>query len=157
MKYLNGDTFFNRWPVPVTPVAVLPRESEVMAEKIFDLGEPVQVEEADNGEETLEPTSMEVPEGQVIPFPHEHHSLLTQEMLHVFHADVLVDTTPGSGSRLLAALNSNIRAALKSLAMRRLERCSLNSLSSGSGSAHLAEAPWLFVAIRASSPSSRKT
>ena len=29
MKYLNGDTLFNRWPVPVTPVAVLPRETEI--------------------------------------------------------------------------------------------------------------------------------
>ena len=115
MRYLNGDTFFNRWPAPVTPVAVLPRETELTAERLFDLGKEVSVEETDNGEETLEPTSLEVADGQVIPFPHEHHYLLTQEMLYVFHSDVLIDTTPGSGARLLAALLSNIRAPLKSL------------------------------------------
>lgn len=114
MKYLNSDTFFNRWPVPVLAGAVLPRAAEALTESIFELGiaAPPRAEPSDDGEESLEPTSLDVAEGQTIPFPHEHHHLLTQELMHVFRTDVLVDATPGSGVKMLAVLLSNVRAAL---------------------------------------------
>ena len=111
MKYLNCDTFFNRWPVPVLSGAVLSRAAEGAAEAIFELGIPApQAEPSDNGEESLEPTSLDVAEGQVIPFPHEHHQVLTQELTHVFHSDILIDAAPGSGVKLLAVLLVNARA-----------------------------------------------
>lgn len=115
MKYLNSDTFFNRWPVPVVPVAVLPQAPESTAEAIFDLGIPeLEAEDADDGEETPEPTTLDISDGHVIPFPHERHHLFMQEMMHVFQSEVVIDTTPGSGFRLLAVLLNNLRALLSS-------------------------------------------
>ena len=115
MKHLNSDTFFNRWPVPVVSGAVLPRATEAQAETIFELGlqAPPQVEASDDGEESMEPTTLDITEGQVTPFPHEHHHVLTQELMHVFHSDVVIDITPGSGLKLLGALLSNGRASLR--------------------------------------------
>ena len=103
MKHLNSDTFFNRWPVPVVSGAALPRATEAQAEAIFELGlqAPPQVEASDDGEESMEPTTLDITEGQVIPFP------------HVFHSDVVIDITPGSGLKLLGALLSNGRASLR--------------------------------------------
>jgi hypothetical protein len=116
MKYLNSDTFFNRWPVPVVSGTVLPQSPEAQAEAIFQLHggrEQPETEATDDGEECLEPTTLDIAEGMVIPFPHEHHHVLTQEMMHVFHSDVVIDITPGSGMKLLGVLLSNGRAALR--------------------------------------------
>ena len=111
MRFLNSDTFFNRWPVPVLPATVLSRVTEAEADKIFDLGCPApEAQATDDGEESMDPTSLDIAEGQVIPFPHEQHQVLTQELMHVFHCDVLIDVAPGSGVKLLAVLLSNLRA-----------------------------------------------
>lgn len=116
MKFLNEDTFFNRWPVPVVSGTVLPQSPEAQAEAIFQLHgacAPPAAEPTDDGEECADPTTLDIAEGMVIPFPHEHHHLLTQEMMHVFHSDVVIDITPGSGMKLLGVLLSNGRAALR--------------------------------------------
>ena len=114
MRFLTADTFFNRWPVPVLPVSVLSRATEVEADQIFDMGIPAPKTEqdTDNGDDSIDvdPACLDIAEGQVIPFPHEHHQALTQELTHVFHCDVLIDMAPGSGVKLLAVLLSNLRA-----------------------------------------------
>lgn len=115
MKHLNSDTFFNRWPVPVVPVTVLPQALESTAEAIFELGiDALETEDADDGEETPEPTTLDISDGNVIPFPHERHHLFMQELTHIFHTEVVIDATPGSGFRLLAVLLDNLRALLSS-------------------------------------------
>jgi hypothetical protein len=110
MKFLAGNTFWNRWPCPSesrqascsqkTSDAIFANDAAVIRDSEVDLGEA----DADgHGGEA------EAAEG-IVPFPHEHHMVLTQEWLHMFKSDVLVVGTPAAGASLKAALLSNVRA-----------------------------------------------
>jgi len=110
MKFLKVDTFFNRWPVPVLAIPTMPQLSDTLTENMFEADTGSARLETDLGEEDGGDVSLDVADGMTIPFPHEHHQLLTQEMMHVFQAEILVDATPGSGIKLLAVLLSNLRA-----------------------------------------------
>jgi hypothetical protein len=71
---------------------------------------PSVVDEPDLGNEEDGDFAADVPNGMMVPFPHECHHLLIQEMLNVFRCEILVDASPGSGVRLLGVLLSNCRA-----------------------------------------------
>ena len=45
---------------------------------------------------------------EVAPFPHEHHAELTEEMIQVFGADILVDFKVESGEKMEAVLTKRI-------------------------------------------------
>jgi hypothetical protein len=110
MKHLpRGDTFFNRWPVPVLPASQMPTCSEEIYSKIFpDAGLPAEA--ADLGDDDGSEISKEIPEGHIIPFPHEHHWSLAQELAHVFRADVVIDLQVGCGHKMLGVLiSANLR------------------------------------------------
>lgn len=83
-----------------------------MAEKIFaNDGLVARDEECDIGDVEGGEGSLDLlPDSVTLPFPHELHPALTQEWLRTFRSEVLVDATPGSGFRLRAALQSNVRA-----------------------------------------------
>ena len=63
---------------------------------------PSVVDEPDLGNEEDGDFAGDVPDGMMVPFPHECHHLLTQEMLNVFKCE--------SGGNLLGVLLSNCRA-----------------------------------------------
>ena len=50
-----------------------------------------------------------LPEDDVLPFYHEPHHKLGQEMLNVFEVDTIVDFAPGSGNMMRAVLLENTR------------------------------------------------
>lgn len=52
---------------------------------------------------------MEIKEDECIPFPHEAHQVLTQELLHVFSSQVLVAAGIGSGLSVLGGLLAGSR------------------------------------------------
>ncbi len=80
MRCLNGDTFWNRWPSPVLPSSGLALAPAKVEESIFAGQEKEDRDgDADLGEEDAEAHfGTELPEGQTVPFPHEHHGLLCQ-------------------------------------------------------------------------------
>jgi hypothetical protein len=110
MKYLaGGDTLFNRWPTPLLPISSMPSCTQAVQEK---LAEPMSGRtEDDLGEEMDESTSIlpDLPADHCIPYPHESHYLLGQELMHVFRTDVMIDASPGSGMKMLSVLLSNVR------------------------------------------------
>jgi hypothetical protein len=84
MKYLAGDSFFNRWPVPVTPVKQLPQCSDAVEKLIFANASQAR-DEDDLGEEGVEvDMGIDPNSDKVIPFPLEGHHLLLQEMANIF-------------------------------------------------------------------------
>ncbi len=109
MKYLNADTYFNRWPIPVLPLASMAQLSEDLNTKLFAGANLDARTPDDDGEDDELNLAADMPEGMVAPFPLEPHPVLTQEMMHVFKADVLVDASPASGQSMLAVLQSNLR------------------------------------------------
>ena len=109
MRYLNADTYFNRWPIPMLPVATMPQMKEELHEKLFDTSAMEARIDDDDGDEDDLGVASELSEGMVIPFPLEKHHVLAQEMLNVFKAEVLLDASPGSGQTMLAVLLANLR------------------------------------------------
>ena len=60
---------------------------------------------------------MEIKEDECIPFPHEAHQVLTQELLHVFSSQVLVAAGIGSGlcaGRIVGRISRGCALQLKS-------------------------------------------
>ena len=106
MKYLaGGDTYFNNWPVPATPMANMAKCTEGQHQDIFR--DDVVV---DSGEEdgTMGADAQSLGD-RVIPFPREHAAHLTQEMIHIWGIDLVIDLSPGSGQTQLAVILENIR------------------------------------------------
>jgi len=110
MKYLSADTFFNKWPVPLQLVPTLPQMTATQYEKMYE-ADHEDIQKADLGEEDAFELT-DIAEGNVIPYPHEHHYVLMQEMLHTFKAEILVDLAPGSGQKVLGCLLSNCKAVV---------------------------------------------
>lgn len=106
MKYLRGDTFFNKWPVPVSQISQMATCAQDIYDKMFadSILEEASGACADHGEEDGSDMTAEIPEGQVLPFPHEQHHSLFQELAHVFRAEVLLIFTPGAGNALVGML-----------------------------------------------------
>ena len=50
-----------------------------------------------------------IKDGECLPFPHEAHQVLAQELLHVFHANVLIVAGVGSGLSVLGGLLGGAR------------------------------------------------
>ena len=111
MKYLNeggmfGDTAFNSWPVPMVPIANMPKTTQPVHDDIFE-NDPA----ADSGAE--DGTGLAVVQDlgeKVIPFPREMSEMFTREMIHVFDIDVGIFLTPASGKALMAIILENRRA-----------------------------------------------
>ena len=61
------------------------------------------------GEEGEMIASDMVKDDEVIPFPHESHPILTQELLHIFHAGVLIAVGIGAGLSVLGGLLAGAR------------------------------------------------
>lgn len=110
MKFLRGDTFFAKWAIPLLPTSHMPEMPDAMYEKLFETDVGSDRLESDNGVEDGLESAQEVKTGNVKPFPHEYPAVFTQELLSVFHTDVLIDFAPQSGQKLLAALMLNLRA-----------------------------------------------
>ena len=111
MKYLNeggmfGDTAFNSWPVPMVPIANMPKTTLPVHDDIFE-NDPA----ADSGAEDGTGSAVVQDLGEkVIPFPREMSEMFTREMIHVFDIDVGIFLTPASGKALMAIILENRRA-----------------------------------------------
>ena len=111
MKYLSdagaqADTYFNVWPVPLLPLASMPKMNAVDHENIFteDTAQDSGAEDGSGG------AAVEDLGEYLVPFPREYHHKFTQEMIHVWDIDVGVVLMPGSGQSLLAFIMENKRA-----------------------------------------------
>eukprot|EP00435_Cladocopium_sp_Y103_P026491 s434_g6.t1 len=105
MKFLKQtDTFFNRWPVPLVPVGAF------KTCKLADYDLMFQGDTAnDRLHEDCDLAGDFLNEDEVIPFPHEAHQLLAQEILHIFGANILVAVGVGSGLSILGGLVAGAR------------------------------------------------
>jgi hypothetical protein len=111
MKFLTdgstpGDTAFNVWPVPLVPVANMPKASSKTHDQIFE-DDVAQDSGADDGSGAA---VVEDLGDNFIPFPRESHEKLTREMIHVWEIDVGVLFNPGAGKSCQAFLLENRRA-----------------------------------------------
>ena len=111
MKYLQeaghfGDTAFNCWPVPMVPMASLPKATQQVHDDIFE-NDTVEDSGAEDG---TGGAAVEDLGDKVIPFPRELSESLTREMFHVFAIDVGIFLTPASGKALMAVILENRRA-----------------------------------------------
>ena len=103
---MYGDTAFNSWPVPLVPLAGLPKATQHVHDEIFE-NDMV----ADSGaEDGTGSAAVEDLGDKVIPFPREMSEMLTREMIHVFAIDVGIFLTPASGKALMAVILENRRA-----------------------------------------------
>jgi hypothetical protein len=109
MRFLPGDSFFNKWQVPLVQVNLMPQMEELMYDKLFESEVQTDRLEQDPGEDDGYDASSECQVKHVIPFPHEFHPLLTKEEIHIFKADVVFDLAVGSGYRLLAVIEMNLK------------------------------------------------
>lgn len=114
MKYLSGDTFFNRWPIPSVAFSQLARLDMATHEKLFDTSSQREVlafaedpDEETGAEALAEETELR---DEVIPFPTEHHMSLGQELIFCFEIGVVVLFHPAAGQMLRAVLAENCRA-----------------------------------------------
>ena len=111
MKYLQeggmyGDTAFNSWPVPLVPLAGLPKATQQVHDDIFE-NDMVEDSGAEDGTGAA---AVEDLGDKVIPFPREMSEMLTREMTHVFDIGVGIFLTPASGKALMAVILENRRA-----------------------------------------------
>ena len=110
MKYLTGgDTYINNWPTPALAVTQMAKCPAKTHDDIFKDEMAIESGDEDN---TAGAQASTLTNDTVIPFPREHPPCLTQEMIHVFGADLLVDLTPGSGQSPMAAFLENIKAVV---------------------------------------------
>ena len=110
MKYLTGgDTYINNWPTPALAVTQMAKCPAKTHDDIFKDEMAIESGDEDN---TAGAQASTLTNDTVIPFPREHPPCLTQEMIHVFGADLLVDLTPGSGQSPMAAILENIKAVV---------------------------------------------
>ena len=87
----------------------MPQMDELMYDKLFESEIQTDRLEQDPGEDDGYDASSECQVKHVIPFPHEFHPLLTKEEIHIFKADVVFDLAVGSGYRLLAVIEMNLK------------------------------------------------
>ena len=109
MRFLPGDSYFNKWQVPLIQVNLLPQMDEVLYDKLFEAEIQTDRLEADPGDDDGYDAFGECQQKHVIPFPHEYHPLLTKEEIHIFKADVVFDLAVGSGYRMLAVIEMNLK------------------------------------------------
>jgi len=64
----------------------------------------------DLGNEDASDMTTDMNDNKCIAFPYEHGPPLTQELMHIFSAEILVDCSPQSGYSILSALLENVRA-----------------------------------------------
>ena len=103
---MYGDTAFNSWPVPLVPLANMPKATQHVDDDFFanDAAEDSGTEDGSGSAAVQDLGEM------VIPFPREMSEMLTREMIHVFDIDVGIFFTPGSGKSLMAIICENRRA-----------------------------------------------
>ena len=83
MEVLGGDTFFNRWTVPLIPFSRLHRVNRETYMAMFagqenaDQADPASTEDSRTGDE------LALTDEQRIPFPHEHDVVLCRQMIKV--------------------------------------------------------------------------
>ena len=107
-RYLEIDTYFNRWTIPLLQVHELAQISIAEHENLFTEDVPDRGETMD-GEADGYDVSGELKDGHLIPYPHEYPPVLAQAILEVFKAEVLITLSCGSGQSLLGALMSGAR------------------------------------------------
>ena len=105
MTVLGGDTFVNKWNVPVIQLAKLTRCTQAVYEAIFrDDSERPDVHDVGDSMAVQEELNDAAEKDERIPFPQEHSMLLGQELINVFDGEIVVLLKPGSGEMLKAAL-----------------------------------------------------
>ena len=108
MNTLGGDTYFNRWQVPLISFARFRRCDATTHKNIFAgtadalLADPLSTTDTMSAEEAA------MDDDARIPFPQEHDMMLGQEMIGVFDADVVIAFDVGSGELLKAVLMQKI-------------------------------------------------
>ncbi len=106
MKYLDGDTHFNTWRAPGVDLSQQAKIPQQVHDDIFKNANPCR----DSDEEDAGVSEdVALPADQLIPFPFEHGPLLTQEYIHVFGVEIVVDFCGAAGAKMLAVLNENVR------------------------------------------------
>ena len=75
----------------------------------FDITDEILIVSQDIGQEGEMIVSDMVKDDECIPFPHESHQVLSQELLHIFNAGVLVAVGIGSGYSILGGLLGGAR------------------------------------------------
>lgn len=106
MKYLpGGDNVVNLWPVPVLALANMSKTNLDVCKAIWK--DAVAAE--DSGEEDSSHADVASLGDKVVPFAQELHGNLTQEMIHVWQVQLVVDLTPQGSQSMLAVLKENIR------------------------------------------------
>jgi len=110
LRFLPGDSFFNKWSVPLVQINQMAQMEEAAYDKMFEAETQTDRLASDAGMDDGFDISVECEVKHVIPFPHEYHPLLTKEEINVFRAEVIFDLAVGSGLRLLAAIEMNLKA-----------------------------------------------
>ena len=86
MKYLTGgDTYINNWPTPALAVTQMAKCPAKTHDDIFKDEMAIESGDEDN---TAGAQASTLTNDTVIPFPREHPPCLTQEMIHIFGADL---------------------------------------------------------------------
>jgi len=67
-------------------------------------------EHEDVGESEMSVEEAAIPIDQLIPFPHEHHMTLGQELIHIFSPDIIFVFDVGAGELMKAALSQRVLA-----------------------------------------------
>ena len=82
MDILGGDTFFNKWPIPLIPFGRLATADRKVCDAIFDSEEYISSSEVAGDEQddrTADECNLE--ENKRIPFPQEHDMALGRQMI----------------------------------------------------------------------------
>ena len=110
MSVLGGDTFFNRWSVPLIPYGKMVKCKSDDHHALFRDGQlaDVHMEPDEHTISIHEELNLAAGKDEMIPFPQEHNLALGQEMLNVFQSEILVVLKPGSGEMLKAALLKHV-------------------------------------------------
>jgi hypothetical protein len=109
LRFLPGDSFFNKWEIPLIQSNLMPQMEDTVYDKLFESEMQTDRLAGDAGQDDGYDASMECQtKSHVIPFPHEYHPLLTKEEIHVFKAEIIFDLAVGSGFRLMAVMEMNL-------------------------------------------------
>ena len=83
MEVLGGDTFFNRWTVPLIPFSRLCRVDRATYMAIFAGQEDATQTDPTSTDDVRTADEATLTDEQRIPFPHEHDMSLCQELIKV--------------------------------------------------------------------------
>ena len=109
MQVLGGDTYFNKWNVPVIPHHQLVKCTLQECKRIFKDDEEAQWYDqpdagTDDADATTTSTEIQTADTKYPPFPQEHHMNLGLEMINVFTGEIMILMKPGVGEMLKAVL-----------------------------------------------------